>query len=414
MPQGGGRTRGTGTVALPRPPRVPAGPELAGRLHRADAAGQRLFRELVVSRIAWGTVREASTLVASDVVAFSLRATGCTHPPPCQLRQCFDRLQVRAVLGNRGARLPSLTMPSGVGAGGRVLADGRAAEIRDYRDEPDLPEPLREIVADAEGLRAVLALPISLGGEVQAVLHVGLRRPGPMPEYVAEVLGRLCGYAGAALAAAYDRARVEAVAAARERRRLARRLHDEFGQALFGISVSARLARESTVSGGENLVNHLNRLEQELGRTSALLRTTLRSLDGSPTPAEALTVALQEEVGSFSARTGVPAHLVVLGELAASTEQLDALVLRVLREGLRNVERHAEASEVIVTLCLEAASLEVVVQDDGVGPGPRIGEGSSGLPTLRAEVQRVGGTLRLTGNEDMGATLRATVPLVEG
>jgi signal transduction histidine kinase len=394
-------------------PRVPAGQELAGRLRRPHAAGQRLFRELVVSRIAWGTVREATTLVASDVVAFSLRATGCTHPPPCQLRQCFDRLQVRAVLGNRGARLPSLSMPSGVGAGGRVLAEGRPAQIRDYRDEPEVPEPLREIV-DAEGLRAVLALPISLGGEVQAVLHVGLRRPGPMPEYVAEVLGRLCGYAGAALAAAYDRARVEAVAAARERRRLARRLHDEFGQALFGISVSARLARESTVSGGENLVNHLNRLEQELGRTSALLRTTLRSLDGSPTPAEALTVALQEEVGSFSARTGVPAHLVVLGELAASTEQLDALLLRVLREALRNVERHADASEAIVTLCLESTTVELVVQDDGVGPGPRIDGGSSGLPTLRTEVQRVGGTLRLTGNEDMGATLRATVPLVEG
>jgi signal transduction histidine kinase len=412
MPGGGLRARRSIAPAAD-PRREPAGPELAGRLRRADAAGQRLFRELVVSRIAWGTVREASTLVASDVVAFSLRATGCTHPPPCHLRQCFDRLQVRAVLGNLGARLPSLVLPSGVGAGGRVLAEGRPAEILDYRYEPDLPEPLRE-VAGEERLCAVLALPISLGGEVQAVLHVGLRRPGPMPEYVAEVLGRLCGYAGAALAAAYDRARVEAVAAARERRRLARRLHDEFGQALFGISVSARLARESTVSGGENLVNHLNRLEQELARTSALLRTTLRTLDGSPTPAEALTVAVQEEVGSFNARTGVPAHLVVLGELAGSTEQVDALVLRVVREALRNVERHAEASEVVVTLCLEAASIEVVVQDDGVGPGPRLGEGGSGLRTLRAEAGRVGGTLRLTGNEDMGATLRATVPLVEG
>jgi LuxR family transcriptional regulator, regulator of acetate metabolism len=413
MPGGGVRARGS-IAPAGTPPRVPAGTELAGRLRRADAAGQRLFRELVVSRIAWGTVREASTLVASDVVAFSLRATGCTHPPPCHLRQCFDRLQVRAVLGNRGARLPSLVVPSGAGAGGRVLAEGRPAEIRDYRYEPDLPEPLREVVAGEEGLGAVLALPISLGGEVQAVLQVGLRRPGPMPEYVAEVLGRLCGYAGAALAAAYDRARVEAVAAARERRRLARRLHDEFGQALFGISVSARLARESTVSGGENLVNHLNRLEQELARTSALLRTTLRTLDGSPTPAEALTVAVQEEAGSFTARTGVPAHLVVLGELAASTEQLDALVLRVVREGLRNVERHAEASEVVVTLCLEAASIEVVVQDDGVGAGTRLGQGGSGLRTLRAEAGRVGGTLRLTSNEDMRATLRATVPLVEG
>ena len=56
----------------------------ANLLRRADAAGQRLFRELVVSRIAWATVSEVTRLIAVDVVGFSLRATGCAHPQPCQ------------------------------------------------------------------------------------------------------------------------------------------------------------------------------------------------------------------------------------------------------------------------------------------------------------------------------------------
>ncbi len=101
-------------------------------LRRADAAGQRLFRELVVSRIAWSTVSEASRLIAVDVVAFSLRAPGCAHPPPCNLHHCLSRLEMKAVLGNRGPRLPGLKLASGGGVGGRVLATGKPVEVPTY------------------------------------------------------------------------------------------------------------------------------------------------------------------------------------------------------------------------------------------------------------------------------------------
>jgi signal transduction histidine kinase len=231
---------------------------------------------------------------------------------------------------------------------------------------------------------------------------------------VVEILTRLAGFSGAALAAAYDRARVEAVAAARERRRLARSLHDEMGQVLFGIGVSARLARESASTGGRDLINHLNRVEQHVGRASALLRGTLHALQGSPTSGEGLAVALREDLSAFTTRTGMPAHLVLLGEPAALRDEVDVLLLRVAREGLRNVERHAEASEVVLTLCFEAGRVEIVVQDDGLGPRVSAVHGSgTGLASLGKDLERAGGELRLAANDDLGATLRAYVPLLD-
>jgi signal transduction histidine kinase len=383
-------------------------------LRRADAAGQRLFRELVVSRIAWATVLEAGRLVTADVIALSLRATGCSHPPPCRLRYCFDRLRVRAMVGNRGPRLPALVLVAGAGAGGATLETGRVVRIDDYAADAVLDPSVREVVVEEEGIRSALGVPLSLGGEVHGVLHVAMRRPEGVTDGMVEVLGRLAGYAGAALAAAYDRARVEAIAAARERRRLARNLHDELGQVIFGIGLSARLAHESASTGGQDLVNHLNRLEQQVARASTVLRGTLQSLEGTPTPAEGLAVALREDVAAFTARTGIPAHLVVLGEPVALRDDADGLLLGATREGLRNVERHAEASEVVVTLCLDAGRAEVVVLDDGLGlSAAGTKDPGTGLARLAREFERGGGDLRLTGNDDQGATLRASLPLLE-
>ena len=162
-------------------------------MRRADAAGQRLFRELVVSRIAWSAVSEASRLIAVDVVAFSLRAPGCAHPQPCNLHHCLDRLEMKAVLGNRGPRLPGLKLSSGGGVGGRVLATGKPVEVPTYGLAP-FDTDLVQLVAGEEGIRALAGVPVSFGGVVRGVLHVALRREGGFSPSIIEALTRLCTY----------------------------------------------------------------------------------------------------------------------------------------------------------------------------------------------------------------------------
>jgi signal transduction histidine kinase len=383
------------------------------RLRRADVAGQRLFRELVVSRIAWSTVMEASRLVSVDVVAMSLRATGCAHPPPCRLHHCMDRLEVRAVLGNQTSLLPGLSVPVETGLTAEVLRSGDAVALDDYAAHVALEPTLSHVMVECEEIRSLLGVPVSFGGEVRGILYVGLRRQGSLAPETAAVLTRLCGYAGAALAAASDRARVEAVAVARERRRMARVLHDDFGQVLFAIGVSARLAGESARAGGADLAAHLDRVESQVGLAGTVFRGALQSLMGEPASTGGLAVTLGEDIAAFRRSVGMEVQLVVLGEPAIMSDDAELLLVRAGREALRNVDRHSGASEAFLSLCFEPGRVELVIQDDGVGPPPDVWSGRSvGLPALRKEFERFGGALVLYRNEDMGATLRATLPVV--
>ncbi|MEQ8833674.1 MAG: GAF domain-containing protein [Miltoncostaeaceae bacterium] len=403
---------GAASVA-PAAPIAGLSPAEVNLLRRADAAGQRLFRELVTSRIAWATVREVSRLVALDVVGVSLRAHTCDHPSPCLLETCEAALEMRAVVGNRTPRLPGLRLASGAGLAGRVLDTGRVASVADYQRAAPGEAELVALTAGEEGIRALACVPLSFAGVVRGVLHVGRRRSGELPEATLEAFGRIATYAGAALAAAGDRARVEEVAAARERRRLTRILHDDLAQRLFSAGVSARVARERAATGHPDLMGQLMRVEQEVARTGAALRALMRGLDNADTPASTLAVTLSEDIAGFQRRTDVTAHLIVLGEGPPVEAGRTQVLVQAVREGLRNVERHAQAGEVVVSLCVDATGAEVAVQDDGVGPGtgPAAGDGTGlGLSGLREELARLGGGLRLSRNDDLGTTLRVWIP----
>jgi signal transduction histidine kinase len=319
---------------------------------------------------------------------------------------------MKAMLGNRGPRMPGLRLLAGAGVGGQVLDTGKAIGVPRYR-AASFDNDLVEMVAGEEGIGSLIGVPVSFGGEVRGVLHVGMRSEGGFSESAVEALGRLCTYSGAALAAARDRARVEEVAANRERRRLARALHDDFGQRLFGIGVSAQLAHSSATAGRPDLLSLLAGLEQQIAGASAQLRSTLRALDRPAAPAGVVAVKLREDAAAFSARTSVPAHLLVLGDPAPVDEAREELLIRIAQEGLRNIERHAAAAEVVLTLAFQGEAVELVIQDDGVGvQAPPQPQGSGlGLGMLREEVARFGGDVRLVRSEDSGSTMRALVPL---
>ncbi len=388
---------------------APAHDPHANLLRRADTAGQRLFRELVASRIAWGTVAEVSRLIAVDVVGVSLRTSECEHPVPCVRDGCVHGLAMRAMVGNRTPVLPGLHLAGGAGVGGRALATGRVVTVADYGRESSAGAALLDLTVQDEGIGAMACVPISFGGVVRGVLHAGRRGGEPFGPGPVEALTRVAAYAGAALAAAGDRARVEEVAAIRERRRLTRLLHDDFAQRLFSIGVGARVARERAATGHPDLMSQLMRLEQEVGAAAGALRSTMRGLEAVETPAGALAATLRDDLASFQRRSGIPAHLIVLGGAPAGETDADIL-LRVVREGLRNVERHAQAGEVVVTLCTDGPVTEVSVQDDGLGPrSGSVGTGI-GLRALAEAMERLGGGVRLSPNDDAGATLRAWLP----
>ena len=198
-----------------------------------------------------------------------------------------------------------------------------------------------------------------------------------------------------------------------ERRRLAQDLHDGVIQDLSAMSYAlpAVLAKlpddadaEAARSVGERMADAL--VEDLRALRSLLVDLVPAGLDGPG------LVAALETLAERSADRGLPVELSLDPDLDAGPA-VAGLVYRVVREGLRNAEKHAGARTALVRVSCRDGVVETVVRDDGRGPrSVPTDEGHVGLRLLAELVSDVGGTLELGGAADSGAELRVLIPAV--
>jgi signal transduction histidine kinase len=213
---------------------------------------------------------------------------------------------------------------------------------------------------------------------------------------------RQVGLGLVAIRAQRDRAQV---ALLEDRDRIARDMHDHVIQRLFatGLSLQAaeRLAVHPVVRG---------RLEEAVDSLDAAIRDIRSTIFALHRAADAGTAAtqLQELVASFGANLRSQPSLRVEGDLATLDDVLFADVIAVVREGLSNVARHAQAHSAAVRVLL-GGTVVVVVTDDGLGPGAV--HRRSGLANLQQRAMSRSGTCELEAVEPSGTRLTWTVPL---
>ncbi|GAA1189971.1 GAF domain-containing sensor histidine kinase [Prauserella alba] len=333
-----------------------------------------------------------------------------------------DEAVIRWLSGNRTDQLRNLSVPIGQGIGGRVLALGRPVRVTDYVQSPTITHQFDAQVR-GEGLGAMVAVPIlgSRGGVEQtvAVAYAAMRRPADFGDDAVTALEGIAGRAANALrlADAAEACRSDAVAGERQRMRSA--LHDSVGALLFSIGAQVRDLHEA-IRDNPVLDHRLRRLEEDVSAASSALRESLLAL-AETTPERALPVELAEHARSFEARTGVPARFVQLAPVPPMDAERTSLLVQVVREGLLNVEKHARAYSVVVSLGPSDGGIQVVVADDGVSvhngegghDGPEVSTGL-GVRSLAQRAVRVGGNVSLVRDDDGGCTLRAWIPDVDG
>lgn len=201
-----------------------------------------------------------------------------------------------------------------------------------------------------------------------------------------------------------------------ERRRLAQDLHDGVVQDLSAMSYALPGVIDQLPDRPEAEMARATaeRMCDVLVRDLAALRSMVIDLAPSELDGRGLVTAL-EELSSRSTRQGLDVDLSVDPALSVG-ETVGGLVYRVVREGLRNVEKHAQAQNVEIAVSRRGDLVEVRVSDDGRGHGEdsdrgRADDGHVGLRLLGQFVRDVGGTLWLDGRPGGGTELRASVPL---
>jgi signal transduction histidine kinase len=301
-----------------------------------------------------------------------------------------------------------LVVPPGVGLGGLVMQTGRPEWVADYPNAADLSRQFGT-QAEREGVRGMIAVPLVHGGRRLGVLYAADRTETHYGDLAVTALEAAAARAANAAVVA-ERARHSAeVAVHEERRRLALQLHDTVGAMLFTIGAGVR-------SLGDDLARHpdlrarLETIERQAAEAAAVFRESLDALHAPP-EAVALGVALRADCRSFEERTGIATRLLVLDDLPPLHASRSGGLAGAVREALLNVEKHAQAASVLVSVFISRDRVAVAVHDDGVGPPPPGDDrGGLGLAAATERLARVGGGLTMGRNDDGGVTVQAWVP----
>ncbi|MEV4645494.1 sensor histidine kinase [Saccharopolyspora sp. NPDC049357] len=198
-----------------------------------------------------------------------------------------------------------------------------------------------------------------------------------------------------------------------ERERLAREIHDTIAQGLSSIRMLLQAA-ERAGNGDE----HVRRAGEVAEDNLEEARRFVRGLAPAALERRSLQAALRALADRTVAETGIDVRFEVVGAPLSTSEDDDAVLLRVAQGALANVREHSGARTVGVTLSYLDDEVSLDVRDDGVGfdqANPPSGAGRGfGLSGMRARVERLGGTLAVESVRGEGTAVAATLPVGGG
>ena len=198
-----------------------------------------------------------------------------------------------------------------------------------------------------------------------------------------------------------------------ERTRIARELHDELAQWLTALRMdvswlASRLPREHAP-----LLERTEKMKGVVDTTVSAVRRIAADLRPVMLDDLGLVPAIESLLHELSQRSGVVVSLRPdLGSLAPG-EPVATSVYRMVQEALTNVARHAEASEVEVTLRREGDMLVVRVRDNGKGFEPELTARSKsyGLLGIRERAHTLGGSARIVRPDTGGTLVEIEIPM---
>ncbi|HXW10502.1 MAG TPA: ATP-binding protein [Steroidobacteraceae bacterium] len=198
-----------------------------------------------------------------------------------------------------------------------------------------------------------------------------------------------------------------------ERSRLARGLHDELGGLLLAARMDATWIRQHSRDAEPGaLAGRIDRLLDVLDQGIDLKRRVIEELRPTLLDNMGLAAAIRWQVDEVCARAQLRCEYHFPSQEPEVAPRTAIALFRVAQEALTNVQKHARASRVEVTLESAADYLLLSIVDDGVGIGADAGNRrlSHGVAGMRHRVVALGGTLTVSSTPEGGTEVRAIVP----
>ncbi len=299
----------------------------------------------------------------------------------------------------------------------RVLQERRPLAIANMGEATGLLPSEALAAAREQGIRASLAAPLVAHDQLLGYLATYYLAPRSFADHEIALLSAFAEYAAAALENARLYARARGLAALEERNRIAREIHDTLAQDLSGLvlqlqGVGRYLDRDQAVAREE--------LKEAIRIARSALQEARRSvweLRARPLEELSLVEAIQAEAARLEAE-GIRVEFHQEGEPVPVGAEAEHNLYRIAQEALANVRRHSRARQVAVALRFSPGSVELAVEDDGVGFSQEEGLGAEtghfGLLGMRDRVRLLGGSLTVESTPGEGTRICTRIPVTRG
>ena len=367
------------------------------QLESLNEIGNALVGELGLSRQLELVAQRLRVLLGARVVTVNL-------PNP------DGTLRVAAADGEHAAELLGATIAAR-SKSAAVLATHSGQRVDELLTDPDVDQAAVRLL----GARTGLYVPLVAHGRAIGVIDAH-DKLGDNPCFNDDDM-RLAESFAARAAVAVDlservaRDSLRSVVAAQEleRRRLARELHDETGQALTSILLGLRAMEDAKTD--EQVSVAAVALRALVVRTLQDVRQLAVELRPTALDDFGLVAALERLVETWAEQTQIRVELEA-GLSGRLGPEIETALYRIVQEALTNIVKHARASRVSIVLSDRGGAVTVVIEDDGIGFAPDgVREAGLGLVGMRERVALVGGRLRVESRAGAGTTLLVEVPL---
>jgi signal transduction histidine kinase len=321
-------------------------------------------------------------------------------------------LRIDAADGEAAQPLVGTVVSSSRSKSGRILERRRSERVDSVLDDPEIDQDF----ARRLGARAGLFVPLVLRDQAIGVISA-FDKVARDPRFLDDDVRITEAFAVRAAAAIDLSERVARDALGRvvggqelERRRLARELHDETGQALTSIILRLKAVEEAETleqarAAGASARELVASTLRDVRQLAVELRPAVLDDFGLVPALERLTQGLAE-------RTGMSVQLEAWTGDDRLPGDVETALYRIVQEALTNIVKHANARNVSVVLTRRDGVVTALVEDDGAGFVPEsIGGEGLGLLGIRERLALLEGRLRIEAAPGSGTTLVAEVPL---
>lgn len=347
-------------------------------------------------------VRQACTLMGSDaaLIRHADFDNGVVSTVAgCNLPEEFELYKVTRFYNSPGDRVLMSRQP--------LVQSDLHSELTERLKSTEMDEKLASVIrSEIRNFSSSLAVPLFINDLIYGSLRFYFRQQKEFTEEDIRLANSMGDQAALAIENSRLKAQVQESAAAAERSRLARDLHDAVTQTLFSSSLIAEVLPRIWDKKPDEGRRRLEELRQLTRGALAEMRTLLMELRPTAMMEAEIDELFHQLTEAFIGRARIPVNLEIHNPCVMLPE-LRVAYYRITQEALNNIAKHAHAHQVDILLECEPDRAFLQISDDGQGfDRQKVTSNHLGLGIMEERADNIGATLMIDSEPGKGTRIQ--------